>query len=47
LGEEHISLRGRLVHTAKPKIQHEQRLWQPQGVPICEMCHTLEPDEDQ
>jgi hypothetical protein len=29
-----------------PKIHYEQRLWQPQGDPVCEMYHTLEPDED-
>jgi hypothetical protein len=29
-----------------PKIHYEQRLWQPQGDPICEMYHTLEADED-
>jgi hypothetical protein len=30
-----------------PKIHYEQRLWQPQGDPVCEMYHTLEPDEDE
>lgn len=30
-----------------PKIHYEQRLWQPQGDPICEMYHTLESDEDE
>jgi hypothetical protein len=30
-----------------PEIHYEQRLWQPQGDPICEMYHTLESDEDE
>ena len=30
-----------------PKIHYEQRLWQPQGDAVCEMHHTLEPDEDE
>ncbi len=30
-----------------PKIVYKQDLWQPRGDPICEMYHTLEPDEDE
>jgi hypothetical protein len=31
---------------SNPNIHYEQRLWQPQGDPICEMYHTLEPEEE-
>ena len=29
-----------------PKINYKQDLWQPRGDPVCEMYHTLEPDDE-